>query len=566
MNFADMNSVITNLVQSDQAGFGLRPEGMIRKKGTDFASKLDRAIQKLDTPIDNAAGQIQNRKTGKEGASKKNGLKFLSDLGNVILQFSGGDLKTVSVNPEGLDVLKKLLIMAGFKPEEVSGMIDQLKEKAGEKGLELGEVMDSLSLLEIDAQEPDSPEDVLLETSALPFMATLLESFGLTKEATGAIMEKADKGRAGLSLDVVADALKTIVSQYGQAGSSPEIKSDAGPVYKILDQLNIPVPENAGAEKVLLKDILSAFDSYIKSQVRAGEPVENTSGQRIDNQIAGSADALVDRLFASFTRASEKKSPPEFSFQQVKDQFKNELMIPDKGQKGKKGLFSQAQSNAATSTETFFKEFEAVISKQGAGDSKGEPEGRPGFHRETKTEQGKIGDIIQDGSGQGKNDIRESLVNGLRAKSPERALPAYVTQQVNKSIVRAINQGESSLTLQLKPAALGRLTLTIDNTGNSIKVSIITENHAAKEMLASNVNELKTALSSAGISLDSFDVDMSSNFKQSMADTRNPAGSFNRKNGRNGLANPDGEDLEIEENFAGFPGRMPMDGSYHFVA
>jgi len=571
MNFADMNSVITNLTQPDHAGFGSRSEGMIREKGQEFASKLDSEIQKMDAQ---AAGQNQNTKIVKigtpkianEGSSQKNGLKFLSDLENVILKLSGGDLNTVSINQEGLDVLKKLLVKAGFDPEEVSGMIDRLKEKAGEEGLELGEVMDNLSLLETDTQEAGLPEDVLLETSALPFIVSLLDKFGFPRDLTGTIMEKADKGREGISLDVVVEELKAISSQYGSAGLSQEIKADAGSVYKVLGQLNMAVPENTGAEKVSLKDLLSAFDTFIKSQVQARESVKNTAGQGIDNTITESAGSLVDKLFESFTGLGEKNNTPEFSFQQVKDQFKNELMIPDKGKKVKPGLFSQNQSNSAASPDTFLKELETVFSKPGAQGSRGDAEGRSDFQRETKTEHLKNVDIHHSAASLGKNDVGENMLNGLRAKSPERALPSYVTQQVNKSIIRAINQGESSLTLQLKPAALGRLTLTIDNTGNSLKVSIITENHAAKEMLASNVSELKTALSSAGISLDSFDVDMSSNFKQSMADTRNPARSFNRKNGRNGHADSDGEDLEVEDNFAGIPGRMPMDGAYHFVA
>jgi len=106
--------------------------------------------------------------------------------------------------------------------------------------------------------------------------------------------------------------------------------------------------------------------------------------------------------------------------------------------------------------------------------------------------------------------------------------------------------------------------LTIDHSGNSMKVSIITENHAAKEMLASNVSELRTTLSSAGISLDSFEVDMSSDFKQSMADTGNSAGNFNRKNGSN--TNSDGTDLDMEDDLAGIPEGVDVDGAYHFVA
>jgi len=136
---------------------------------------------------------------------------------------------------------------------------------------------------------------------------------------------------------------------------------------------------------------------------------------------------------------------------------------------------------------------------------------------------------------------------------------------VSRSIVRAINQGETTLKIQLKPAELGRLQLTINNVGNSMKVSIIAENPAAKDILTANVNELKTVLASAGISLDKFDVDMDGDFKQSYTNAKNESGNSKQKNrneknlfdsiNQEGI-NGSGENLASEI----------QDGSYHFVA
>ena len=165
------------------------------------------------------------------------------------------------------------------------------------------------------------------------------------------------------------------------------------------------------------------------------------------------------------------------------------------------------------------------------------------------------------GPSDGKTD---SLGAALKAKATARTMPAYVMNQVEKSIVRAVNQGENTLKLQLKPAELGRLLLTIDHVGDSMKVSITTENHVAKDILAAHVNELKTVLAAAGISLDEFDVDMSSDFRQSMADTKNQSGNSNRKNKNTDKNLFDSQNMEGLS--AGTLAGTIQDGSYHFVA
>ncbi|RLC18646.1 MAG: flagellar hook-length control protein FliK, partial [Deltaproteobacteria bacterium] len=116
----------------------------------------------------------------------------------------------------------------------------------------------------------------------------------------------------------------------------------------------------------------------------------------------------------------------------------------------------------------------------------------------------------------------------LKTKASFKNLPNFVTQQVSKNLVRAINQGENILRIQLKPPELGRLLITIDNSGSNIKINIMTENSAAREILTSNVNELRTVLSNSGVNLERFEVDMSSDFRQSMADARNQAWNFGK--------------------------------------
>jgi flagellar hook-length control protein FliK len=106
--------------------------------------------------------------------------------------------------------------------------------------------------------------------------------------------------------------------------------------------------------------------------------------------------------------------------------------------------------------------------------------------------------------------------------------------------------------------------MSIEHTESAMKVSIITEHQSAKDILAANINEIKTMLSSSGISLESFEVDMSSDFQQSMADARaqdQSAGKKPAKRGSGDDAQEDGAD-----NLTAQTAVTNDSGSLHFVA
>jgi flagellar hook-length control protein FliK len=564
MMFADMTNTLPNLIHQDTLGTGNEFTGFSRGEGLGFEAKLAQVVKKLETSNGESMGQAE--KFGK--AEKKNGTKFLSDLEKSLLKISNGDLNNITMDLQGLDALKALLVKAGFDPDQVSDIIGQLKEKAGEKDLQMDEVMDSLSELLADGLESIEPEEVVLETSALPFIIGLLDDLGVPKDLASSIVNKADLGQEGISLNILVQELKQLDAQHTKAGTGLGMNKGSESFTKVMELLNMTGADNTGNEKISLKDLISAFDAHIKAQSADGSKSQNPASTNVDMSAKQSVGELAGKWFESFTIAGDTTNVNVFSYQQVKNQFENELMIPGKGKNMKTGLFSDAPPVSEKGAAAFLKEIEAVFSKHTGKDAAEQNQNRftniP--DREPKTKGMKIGDFFQDTAPQGKNDISDHSLNGVKTKTTERALPSYVTHQVNKGIIRAINQGETSLKLQLKPAELGRLTLTIDNVGNSIKVSIITENQAAKDMLASNVNELKSALSTAGISLDSFDVDMSSDFKQSMANAGNQAGNFSRKNSGKGKEEFNGVDLET----GGEPGNESdgtlLEGSYHFVA
>lgn len=122
---------------------------------------------------------------------------------------------------------------------------------------------------------------------------------------------------------------------------------------------------------------------------------------------------------------------------------------------------------------------------------------------------------------------RPQLFNAAAKVSAQPAtsktLPFYVLNQVSRQILRSRLMNESEIHLQLAPPSLGRLKLTIAQTAAGLKVNIIAENTASKDMLLSNSGELKSALLEQGLRVDKIDVETQANFDQAMADARQDA-------------------------------------------
>jgi len=124
----------------------------------------------------------------------------------------------------------------------------------------------------------------------------------------------------------------------------------------------------------------------------------------------------------------------------------------------------------------------------------------------------------------------ESVAFSTPQQPAGRMFPYYLLDQVSRQILRSRLNNESEIMIQLKPPSLGRLKMSIENTTEGLKVSIITENQAARDMLLSNSGDLKAALMDQGLRLDKINVETQADFQQTMADTRHGSeGSEGRK-------------------------------------
>ena len=580
---------------------------------------------------------------------------FVPMLKSFLRHLSQGDLDKFELRPGGLAALKTVLVKAGYDPDGVEDLLSSVEADldAG-KGISLKKLMQDLSTLE---KSPDPiPEETLLPTSAQPILFSFLKGMGISDEVVKGIIERADRGNEGLSLDTLIQELETLntkveglggsfkanasdpifrqlMGQLGLMPTSGDVPDDfvlpQGQLNGVSDALSpngqsngqarpsleaalggenlidrimaklfspptgespamdigaspdssgenqggvqpLVTPSTAPGEMISLGGIIASMKQWKKGVEDQGPsaPVDQVLPGENDTKSTPALKAL-DSLFQHIIVKGEDGTAPVESLQgQIKQYLNFEW------QAGAPSLIRDGHvlpEGMGTAPSLDFKGMAALMEL-----GKGEVGAMAGLGEKInaleKAIQGgvKAGESIeQQIAPEGSGEIRGrnfSLMEGLRSRPTAKNIPTYVTQQVSKGVVRAVKQGESSIRLQLKPPELGRLLMTIDNEGGRMKVSIMTESHAAKEILNSNAGELKALLSNTGIVLDKFDVDMSQDFRQSMVAAQNHSDQFNRRQRQRGQSKSGSRDPEDESGFTLPPESVSEDGTCHFVA
>ncbi len=579
--------------------------------------------------------------------SGETGKAFVEKLHQMLLQLSEGNIQNISINPEGLAILAGLLEKAGFDKHDLEELMADLSQ-TGSRKISMDEVMDHLFQLPADSPE-ESEEETLLESSAQPFIISVLQLFAIPEDTISTIMSEAERPGSFISLDHIIEKLTDLEknSVYTQTSFSIKTADKADhSIFSLLDSLGMKLPQtnSADTDTIFLKDLTAAFEAFANKQMEknsqfSGEgnttrtqsaaqaretsfsdlvsslfkhldlqvresqfsnsPAANLQpvnshipASQVNNNQAGVArgtliEAGLVQAGASQSDISQAGAAPESVLQAgitqagfvqagaSQAEFVQEFMKNNfNGASGSfqkqadlsKGQLEMAFLDPELKSEQTLKEIQALLS----GRFKGGSENRSGLQQENASLAKSFASRENDQNHLSGGDVKakNSLagLEFLKTKNSFKNLPNYVTHQVGKSLVRALSQGENSLKIQLKPPELGRLVMHIDNTGNSMKVSIITENHAAREMLTANVNELRTVLSNAGISLESFDVDMNSNFKQSMADAKNQ---FNSSGGKKQNKENNDQAMLSQNDIQGLDQDAPLfmkNGSLHYVA
>ncbi|MEA2060963.1 MAG: flagellar hook-length control protein FliK, partial [Thermodesulfobacteriota bacterium] len=473
---------------------------------------------------------------------------FLDQFKNC-LEILGVDIEDISVDEQGLDILKHLLVKAGFPEKEISDLFEELQLESEDSFVALSDLMTELSKIEIPQSVKD--EAIFLPVSSLPFIETILTALNVPADVSNQIITPAARKREGIDLNTLITGLQNLQKQAFLTGTDFRTASEQKGVKGLLTRLGLDI-SGSEQKELTLEEFTAALENLRKDFKQSREEQALTSKEQpLTSEITSVSGKSKTELFTAFLFSLNKndaagtsdktdvlpvgegKTPAEtatFELQRMSRENQNRIsdLFADQNDLkiNEKNFLNQENSSK--------KEIELLLSRLGIsekGGQKGNPSGLQGKegdaylsgnHKKADIKSLDAGQLA--GGSSNESDLSQGGSKILKGRSAPKPLPAYVTNQVEKNLARAVDRGDSELKLQLKPPELGRIIVKIENLGDSLKVNIITENHAAKDILVSHANELKTNLSGSGVDLKSFEVEMGSDFKQSMADARQQSG------------------------------------------
>lgn len=561
------------------------------------------------------------------GLTKLTGHALLAQLKQQ-LQSAGIPLDQVVADDKALASLEKLLVGAGFDPDQVKSMLGELKTNAGAKGVRLTALFDGISRLDEETPEEYGPE--YLAISTLPYLETILAQLGLSAEQTAGILANAKIEGQGIDVMRLAAGLKQLQPGAGSrskmlpvAGGNSKIIPLTGNRQQTLAMLQriglisgegraenvdldglIMALEKRGARTSLLPDAGGQAVETARAPVADQKPYPGPLSNRAESGAlgadggpvrslrfsSGAAGPAMDRVMAN--PAAVGSAPLSNGLSGAWDGFLQnikEISGNNKTGDNKKGTladgrtvtrkFSKANAgrsnasletkgasgphagnNAPTDSELNRPAERAINTLAAPAGSVGQPGDaleKGGMAAGARTDNQGFGSLLGSSeAGMKSDDPATIFTDGLTRRpavaesagdaSPRpaaRTVPTYMLEQVSRQILRSRLLGENEIRLQLKPPSLGRLKMSIENTTNGLKVSIIAESPVARDMLMAHSNDLRNSLMGQGMQVDKIDVETQADFSQNMADAHQGS---NRPGGRSRLSGASGSRPDAE--------------------
>ena len=616
-------NTLSRLLQDEDPGFTqVLSEEFDRFKSTDQSALFLNKLAGAD-PL-----QFEKLSALVKDLQADTGISFLEKLFSFFKTLSkhlgvGQDLglADISIGKNGLNAIKQLLIKAGGEPEMVDDLTDDLYQKLEETELSLADVLEGIQPL-LEELKENGPADIGLSTfedilnagtgededaidpdtvwmpvSAIPYIKSLLGVLNIEPEMADSLMARITDPDQGVDLNQLIEQLQQF--QKTAFISNTELKSSASDqsFVLLLSQLGLKNSVEKPGE-LTLNELVSAFES-LRNSLKEAAPKETLpvadaatpKGSKTTSQNPGNTTVqLLAQVVEDIQVSETAKAGAQVGTateEAVKSSVKASVLMDFAQVKMKDSSLSgpiaaeTVENDALPLMKTLAGRIEKLSEqaalKTGQGSAKagfqvsGESELAKGIEavlgKPAKTVLKESADPLQS---MGIHTKAGSQVNEFVESSSRPAaknLPNYVTHQVSRGLVRSINLGINELKIQLKPPELGRLVMTIDQTGNNMRVNIMAENQSARDILISNMNELKAVLSNSGINLESFEVDLGSDFRQSMADARGQADGFgkNNQNRSNGSQENDSSGEQSSESNGGDTDSKEA-GSLHYIA
>lgn len=547
-----MNPMTLNIVAALIDG-NFESQNLSAKAGPGGAGDFDRLLQSLNLTQQESFQKAPTRVKPKSPFNKT----YIETFKKALLS-RGKPLNKVSIKNEDFPIVKEFLFKCGLSRAQVDQLFKDMLENNSEGKVRLSRLFQKIS--QIDASKNDDQSSNLLEPAAIPLLESMLRGFGLSsKELDGALSAaRVEDGR--LDLKKFVAKLKGITSRQNSQAPLAAFQTLDRQLADKLKKLGIPLPEQNRSGQVTLKDFISSLEAAVVGQ---------SEEQKLPTGVKASMEQVLAKVVVSedqaeTTIAKARGAEPLGKeglwsplLDKVKPASEGVLLAPFKepgqsvaqkkswptlqsknGPAGQESLFS---TNQATVKSAGDEDLSELINKSGAPRTNDKQQGMSLAHQAdnigmlAKLKEGReLKHAHKQESQALKSEAKVFNIQPVNGATPSETtsiieqsqkpaqdfLPTYLIDQVGRQISRALLKADRTIRLQLKPPELGAMKIEMEIKDNVLKLEMITESKAVKELMMSNVHELKDALTAQGIKVEALDVQVSHDFNHSLANSQ----------------------------------------------
>ena len=453
--------------------------------------------------------------------AKQENVEFLSTLIGIVydpdvLQTEGGSIRPDLVLGRSISENSQLLNEGDLLEVRTSGLKVDVSPMASEQAeKENGNSNKGISVLPLaEGQEEDG------------------QKMKYTMHVADQIVQKTDGDDGAKGSSVITPAEKEGLSSKSTIQTvNPTTQKADGSSGSITDSIGAKPDSGPDSAHTASDPVENGIENGIKNSNKTVKRntyfgrLENTATFETKTVVKSSSPEIENASINRFDKAAEKELLSKMQIHSKHLSEETEIRGIQTGQNRATGEMNLAtpqlngnaksqKSDKATkhlSKELPFEEI-SVKSKPGVKDM-GDISRRAGFLQKDPV------NAKADATGAQTRESNLLLLNSQpQEKSPEivspskdpdpfsKPLQSEIIKQVVDKTAMHLNTGRTVIRIALEPESLGHLRLQITTENQQVMLKVMTEGPLVKEILESNVNQLRTALHVHGLQIDDFDV------------------------------------------------------------
>lgn len=430
-----------------------------------------------------------------------------------VLLTKGKPLNKAALNGEDLALINKFLRQCGFSKKEVDQFLKELAEKSPGGQINLARFFQEAA--ELAGSKNKKEQGSFLEPAAVPHLESILRNFGLTPQESERVFSAARGADGRLDAGKFVAKLKQVSKHINQeALGAATVKIDQRLADK-LNMLGIHMPAKAKSGSITLKDFIASLE-----QMAGG----SDGPHKLPPEMQTTMEQILAKVVVPGKKSQVTVSKPLVANPESAEEENRLSAFKTAGRPGIDEKFPEfadekGRSNAG-SRPGDLKHVNAAKAADLVSAIKGGRGSKPGINTESFNAQSQTS-ATNINPQMAAATITDAVNSTGRQEKPfQDFLPTYLVDQVGRQLSRALLKGDRVIRLRLKPPELGAVKIEMDLKDNVLKLVMIAENSTVKELLLSNIHELRNVLAEQGVKIEGLDVQVGHDFNHSLADSK----------------------------------------------